>query len=35
MDKLNVHNVAGLTRYALAKGIIDAKGESDTAPLSD
>jgi hypothetical protein len=25
MDKLDLHDVAGLTRYAIAKGIIDTK----------
>jgi DNA-binding NarL/FixJ family response regulator len=25
MDKLDIHDVAGLTRYAIAKGIIDNK----------
>jgi DNA-binding NarL/FixJ family response regulator len=25
MDKLGIHHVAGLTRYAIAKGIIDTK----------
>ena len=24
MDKLNIHDIAGLTRYAIAKGVIDA-----------
>jgi DNA-binding NarL/FixJ family response regulator len=29
MNKLNIHEVAGLTRYAIAKGIIENKGGID------
>jgi DNA-binding NarL/FixJ family response regulator len=29
MNKLNIHEVAGLTRYAIAKGIIENKGSID------
>jgi DNA-binding CsgD family transcriptional regulator len=31
MDKLNVHDVAGLTRYAIQKGLIDIDGQ----PVND
>jgi hypothetical protein len=26
MDKLNIHDIAGLTRYALSKGVIERGG---------
>jgi DNA-binding NarL/FixJ family response regulator len=31
MDKLNIHDIAGLTRYAIAKGFVRAPGESAPA----
>jgi len=30
MDKLGIHDIAGLTRYAMAKGMLDAQGPSAT-----
>ncbi len=32
MNKLNIHEVAGLTRYAIARGIVEAKQRLGTAP---
>jgi DNA-binding NarL/FixJ family response regulator len=32
MNKLNIHDVAGLTRYAIARGIIESTPRLDTAP---
>jgi hypothetical protein len=31
MRKLNIHSVAGLTRYAIAKGLVLLREEPDTA----
>jgi len=32
MDKLDIHDIAGLTRYAIATGIIEASTQSTTLP---
>jgi DNA-binding NarL/FixJ family response regulator len=32
MDKLNVHDTAGLTRYAIARGVIESKGRLTRPP---
>jgi len=32
MDKLNIHDIAGLTRYAIAKGVIEVKTALEPAP---
>jgi hypothetical protein len=32
MDKLNVHDIAGLTRYAIAHGVVESTGRIRGAP---
>jgi DNA-binding NarL/FixJ family response regulator len=32
MDKLNIHDIAGLTRYAIAKGVIEVKTALEPTP---
>ncbi|MDB6116195.1 MAG: LuxR family transcriptional regulator, partial [Lacunisphaera sp.] len=32
MNRLNIHDIAGLTRYALAKGIVETKSPVLTVP---
>jgi hypothetical protein len=31
MRRLNIHSVAGLTKYAIANGLISLEGDPDTA----
>ena len=36
MDKLNIHDIAGLTRYAIAQGIVESPGRiSDAAEAGE
>jgi DNA-binding NarL/FixJ family response regulator len=31
MEKLNIHHIAGLTRFAMAAGIVESSGKQDAA----